>query len=163
MTAPPVIDTSSNRHYPGRGIANLEIYSDRITPNIFCSLRPDSPPVSEDIGGRDPIWWWKAAATALLGLSATLLIKGCDEWQKTNAALLNLSADVKYQIDRVGTRERRLEQVEQNLTNLYDRTQKLFEERRLLADRIIDQVDERLDRLERYLPEQSMRPPADRR
>ena len=67
-------------------------------------------------GERDPAWWWKAAATVLLGMLATILLKGCDEWQKTNDSLNQLQADVKYQIERVGQRELRLQQVEKNLT-----------------------------------------------
>jgi hypothetical protein len=110
---------------------------------------------------RDPAWWWKAAATTLLGLLATLLVKGCDEWQKTNGALATLAADVKYQISQADQRQVRLEQVERNLTLLYDKTVERFEQRREVADRILGQLDQRLDKLERYLPENSIRPPTE--
>ncbi len=84
-----------------------------------------------------------------------VMLKGCDEWRQTNASLLQLQADVKYQIDRVGQREIRLQQVEQNLTTLFERTQLMFEQRRDQADKLVHEIDERLDRLERYMPDRA--------
>ena len=115
---------------------------------------------SNDSGrnGRDPAWWWKAAATALFGMLTMLLLKGCDEWQKTNANLAQLTADVKYQIDRVGERGARLDQLERNMNLLHERTLVEFEKRREVGERLVNQIDERLDRLERFAPSQRQAP-----
>ena len=86
----------------------------------------------------------------MFGLSATLLVKGCDQWNETNTALTNLTGEVKWHTERIGEREERLKQLEKNLQLLYERTVARFDERREAADKLVNQIDERLDRLERY-------------
>ena len=76
------------------------------------------------------------------------MLKGCDEWQKTNTALTQLTSDVKYQIDRVGERERRLIEVEKGMSVLYEKMQAQFDARRALAEKLVNEIDDRLDRLE---------------
>jgi hypothetical protein len=111
---------------------------------------------------RDPAWWWKAAAGAMFAMLAGLLLKGCDQWQQTNSTLAQRTADVKYQIDRVGQREDRLNQLEKNVNLLFEKTVERFEQRRELADRLVNQIDERLDRLERYAPDGGRSPSGKR-
>jgi hypothetical protein len=101
-------------------------------------------------GDREPTWFWKAVSGTLLAFTGTLMVKGCDEWQRTTTALQAVSAELQYQNKRVAENEVKLNEIGKNLQLLYERTVARFDERREAADRLVDAIDQRLDRLERY-------------
>ena len=113
-------------------------------------------------GQREPGWFWKAATGTLLALFGAVMLKGCDEWQKTTTALQGLTAEVRYQAQRSAESEAKLNMVSNNLQLLYERTVARFDERRKEADELVNRIDERLDRLERY-DSNNLSPPQPRR